>query len=397
MSTAITQAKLTTTFKTRAMLDALAAVSGAVKPNSPKVILQSVLLDCNQGGSTLAATDLENWIRAEVAGMSVEIGDVGFAIVLPPGRLREILASVPDEELTIFVAGDWKAAEIRGAKCRFSMTLQNPDEFPSVESLGLTDYHEVAAEDIKKLIRRAGLAVDPNNTQYTMGGVAWEFGPTSITCAGTDGKRMGMQTVPAAVVGEGSPGSDKDLPIVPVKSLRVLDRILDSEGTVRVCVALDDNRIPKSIMFESQGVELTSRLIAGRFPPFRMMLDFRRDAAYQIKADAGVLHKAAAQAAIMISEESRTVHVTFSSADKTVAFRAEASEAGGSEAEAPIDSIRGGDVTAMFDGRYLRDGLESMGKLPITIDLIDANQTMFLTSEDGQVHAIQPLTREEQK
>ena len=176
------------------LLAAFGMVSGVVPARSPKPILQNVKLvaDADEG-SILMATDLEVGIRHRVLGMKVEQPG---SVILPTAAVR---VDPPDQHRRRAGArGRGRPAHRpRPARPSSRCRARTPSLYPEVPDFAATGYHEVAAADLRKLIRRTIFATDVESTRYALGGVLVELTAESITMVGTDGRRLARMSAPA--------------------------------------------------------------------------------------------------------------------------------------------------------------------------------------------------------
>jgi DNA polymerase-3 subunit beta len=363
------------------LLAALTMVSGVVPARSPKPILQSVkLVADDDDGSILMATDLEVGIRYRVLGVKV---DQPGAIILPTQRMQSILRTSVDDELAIELKGD--LIDVRGLHAEFELPTEDPDLFPEVPDFGQTPYHVVAAPVLKRLIRRTIFATDVESTRYALGGVLFEFTPSTITLVGTDGRRLAHAS--AAAEAEAEPATPSGSPVIPVKALKLLERNLD-DSDPPVHIALQSGT---SALVRTDRAVIYSRLLEGRFPRYQDVFPPPAEARIPFPEIEPLL-QAVEQAAIVTSDESRGVDFTFGNGLLTL--RSRAADVGRSEVELPIN-YEGATVEITFDPRYLIDALKALDpRQPATIELIDSKYPAMLRTEDDYRYVIMPLTRD---
>jgi DNA polymerase-3 subunit beta len=363
------------------LLAAFGMVSGVVPARSPKPILQNVKLVADlDEGSILMATDLEVGIRHRVIGMKVE--EPGSA-VLPTARFGSILRTSADEELALEVDSDQLIVRYP-RRAEFTLPGEDPSLYPEVPDFAATSYHEVAAADLRKLIRRTIFATDAESTRYALGGVLVELTDESITMVGTDGRRLARMSAPAEAKNGAAtpPGS----PVIPVKALKLIERNLDDDDPpVHLAVQGD-----KAVLVRTDRAVIYSRLVEGRFPRYQDV--FPGSVEVKIPMDAGMLLRAVEQASIVTSEESRGVDFAFGNGRLTLSSRA--ADVGSSRVSMPID-YDGKPVEITFDPRFLTDALKTLGENDrVTAELIDHKNAAVFKTEDRYTYVVMPLTRD---
>lgn len=374
------------TINRKEFLSAFGKVTPVVPSRSPKAILTNVKLvasDDPSVGVTLSGTDLECGIRHRVAG--VDVLSPGAAI-LPTAKVASILSSCRDAELDISIDGD--QIVVKSPSATFRLPSENSDLFPEVPGFPDGGYHEVAAADLKKLIKRTIFSTDVESTRYALGGCLVELADDSVTMVATDGRRLAKMTAPAEAVG-GATAPEK-APVIPVKALKVILANLD-DPELTVHLALQGAAGGTAVMVRTSDGATTvySRLVEGRFPNYADVFPSNHEVRIPIEAEQ--LRNVVEQASIVTSDESRGVDFRF--AESILTLQSQAADVGSSLITMPID-FDGAAVEITFDPRYLSDALKTIDDgCVVTAELIDhANAAVFKT-DDGYSYVVMPLTR----
>lgn len=365
------------------LLAAFGMVSGVIKANTPKPILQNVKLVAAPGEeTTLLATDLEVGIRYRVLGVDV---DGAGAVILPTGRMGQILRTSRESELHLETDGDQLV--VRDLHAQFKLPSDDPDLFPEVPDFAASAYHVVKAADLRRAIRRTIFATDVESTRYALGGVLIELSAEALTMVGTDGRRLARVVTPAEAEGGAAPPSGQ--PVVPVKALKLIERNLaDEDDDASVHLAFQGGsaclvRVPgRAVIY--------SRLVEGRFPRYQDV--FPSSVEVRVPLEAGSLLAAVEQASIVTSEDSRGVDFRFG--DGLLKLTSRAADVGAADVELPI-RYDGKAVEITFDPRYLTDALKTLDEAaPITAELIDHKNAAVFKTEDQYTYVVMPLTRD---
>ncbi len=361
------------------VLAAFQTAATVAPARSPKTILQNVKLDVEKDRAFFTATDLEVGIRIEVTGIEAE--STG-SVVLPVDRFGSILRESTDEKLSI--EADSQGAVVRGERSEFKLPAQNPDEFPEVAGFEEEKYHEVPARLFKELIRRTLFATDTESSRYALGGVLLEMETDKITAVGTDGRRLAKMEGPAMSVGGHETG--EAMTIVPTRSLQLIDRAL-SDGDAEIQVAARAN----DVLVKSPRMVIYSRLVEGRFPKWREVFPTRQEA-QKIDMTVGPMYAALRQAAVVASEESRGIDLSFG--DGSLVMSGSTAEVGESRVELPI-AFTDSPVTIKLDHRFLADFLKALDtEKPFALEFENAESAVLCTTDDGYGYVIMPLSRE---
>jgi DNA polymerase-3 subunit beta len=362
------------------LLSAFQLASAAVAPRDVKPILRNLKVIVEQDRCTLMATDLELGIRLEVRGVKVE--EPGEAI-LPAARTLAILRESTDEELSL--EGNTDRCVIRGQYNEFEMPSEDPANFPDVPAFAEEKYHELTAGQLREMIRRTIFAVAAEHPRYAMTGILWELEENRVRLVATDSRRLAV--VQGAAAAKGGQDTKGQTPVVPTKAMSLLERNLhDADEIVRVSLR------PNDVLFKTERAVIYSRLVEGRYPPYREVFPKKQSA--KIALTAGPFHAAVRQAAIMTDDENKKV--VFHFGKKKLTLQASGSESGRSKVELPLD-YDGSPLEIKFDPRYLTDMLRVLEPdTALTLELLDASSPAVLRSGADYSYVFMPMSDERQ-
>ena len=358
-------------------------MANAVAPSrSPKSILQNVKLQVNGDGAVLTATDMEVGVRLQVPDVEIEAQG---AAVIPVTRLSMILRESNDEILEI--DGTAEKIIVKGNASRFELQGQNPDEFPEVVDFQETDYFEVQAGVLRELIRRTLFATDAESSRYALGGVLVEMDGKTITAVGTDGRRLAKMEGQLEQVG--TPASSESATIVPSRSMQLMERILpENEEVVHLAAR------PNDLLVRNQNNVFYTRLVEGRFPPWRDVLPSRTES-NRIDIPVGPMYSALRQAAIVTSDESRGIDFTFK--DGTLVLSNSTAEVGQSRIEMPVP-FDSDELTITLDHRFVADFLKVLQPDRVfTLDVENGEAAAYCETDDNYGYVIMPLARDKKQ
>jgi DNA polymerase-3 subunit beta len=337
-----------------------------------------VLLSLDPDGSEIIGTDLEVGIRHRLIGVHA---DAPVKLLLAPTRLRAILSTSDDDEIAFRVDGD--KVRISGRRSEFTLASEDSSLFPSVPTFDAAAYHEVAAADLRRMIRRCSPFVDVENTRYALGGCLIESEGQSMTMVGTDGRRLAKQVVSCTAVGDSTIAG---LPVIPARALKLVDKVLEDDGPP-VHVATTD----KAVLFRTESATIYSRLVEGRFPYYRQVFPSETT----IKAhfeDLADLQTAVEQAGITCSEESRGIDWRFS--DGVLRLSSQSADVGSASIEV-VTCFEGSALEITFDSRYALQALQAIGdNVPTALELIDSKNAAVFRTTDSYCHVLMPLARD---
>lgn len=362
------------------LASALQIVSGVVPTRTPKEILKNVKLDVDGGKAVLIGTDQEVGIRFEVNG--VETDSTG-EVLLPTQRVVSILRELNDDHVTLEATE--RTLVIKGGQSEFSLSTEDPSEFPPVAAFEDQEYFTVTAPALREMIKRTIFATDTESTRYALGGILLELSPERATLAATDSRRLAVVSSSAQVVGEIN--VENTTPVVPSKAMQLIERSLPDEEDAVALIAIHGN----DVLVKCGGSTIYSRLVEGRFPKYSDVIPDNFESSVELVI--GPFYSAVRQAQIVTNEESRGVDFSFSNGKLTLASRA--ADVGQSNVELPI-AYDGTEFTITFDPRFVADFLRILdGGTTVKLNLIDGESPAVFTTEDQYRYVVMPLSRDQ--
>ena len=364
-----------------ALSTACQLVSAAVAARTTKPVLSNLKATATDDALTLVAYDTEVGIRYEMRGIHVLRG--GSAI-LPLSQLTQILRESNSDEISLDAGDD--GTKVKAGGSRFEMPGFPVDEFPDIPVFDDEGrYHEVTAGVLRTMIRRTAFAADKkDSTRFALSGVLWDAEGTTARLVATDSKRLAVCEGPATLYGPTE--TTKASHLVPAKTIGLLERNLTDDGEL-VRIALR----PNEALFQTERAMIYTRLVEGRFPPFRdIIANTRRQSNLKIPLPVAPFLSCVRQAAIMTDDESKRVDMTFNAG--TVTMQARGAETGSSEVELPLPEYDGAEVKIAFDPQYLVEFLRAIDNEPaVVLEMSDGTKPALFRCGDGYVYLVMPL------
>ncbi len=353
---------------------ALALVGAAVPSRTPKEILFNVRLTAEDGDSArLFATNLDRDAEATFPASVFEPGTV----LLPADRLKTILASATASDLEL--SSDESSVLIQAGKSRFRMPAANPDLYPDPSPWNVGGPIEVDAVDLAVAIRRVEFSTDVDSTRYALGGAVFTSGP-GLTLVSTDSVRLSMATL--ATPSDLSGLTDLTH-VVPADALKAIVKALPDSGPVSLAFG------KTSFVLDAPPARVSGRLIEGRFPRYRDVVDDAAAVRFAFETSAGGLAAAISQAAVAASNESRWCDFTFGDAALRIDCRS--ADLGDAHAEVEID-YSGPSFTIGLNPFRLIQALKAIGPVPVKFEVLGERRPIVLRA-DGYDHFLQPVTK----
>jgi DNA polymerase-3 subunit beta len=345
----------------------LATVAVAVREVKP--ILRNLKAVAKDDRFMLMATDLEFGIRHEMRGLKVE--EDGEAI-LPANKLLQILRESTDEELSI--EADENRVLVRGQVNEFEMPSENPADFPDVPVFADKQHHEIPAGQLRGMIMRTIFAAAKESGKFAITGILWEVEGKNVRLVATDTKRLALSVGPATSHDAGDTKGQSHL--VPTKAMQLLERHLQNlpaDAPVKASLR------PNEVLFQTDTTTIYSRLVEGRYPPYREIFPKKTQAKVSLQVTPFLT--AVRQAAIMIDEEAKRVAFHFTKNNLTL--EAQGPTTGRSKVPLGID-YDGPNMDINFAPEYVVEMLRVLSEdAPLSLELVDgAKPALFKVGTD---------------
>ncbi len=350
-----------------ALLKELNLLQGIVEKKSTIPILSNVLIETvNDSTISLVATDLDVSLQTECAAESGRSG----SIVLQARKLFEIVRNLPDAEINFAKEeNDW--VKIVCASSEFRIVGQSKEHFPSTpkaEKAGVT----IPAAVLHGLINRTVFAITQEESRYALNGALLSFGEGRLQMVATDGHRLALA---AASLDQVVDGADPLKVIIPKKALIELARL-----TAGAEEDLELSRDENHLYFEIQNRHLTSRMLAGQFPNYDLVLPKNNDKSISLNVDR--ITQSIKRAALMADERSHGVKVDL--ATGKLSITSQSADVGEAKEVISLD-YTGDNLSIGFNAQYVLDFLGVVGTDEVLFEFKDEQSPALLRpSGDGQ-------------
>lgn len=348
-------------------------VSRAVPSRPTHPVLANVLLqaDAEKGRVSLTAFDLSLGIRTTFPALV----ETGGAITLPAKLLNDIVARLPQGEITL---------EDEASHAPFSATITSTCGRYQVHGMGVEDFPELPvveseavylqAESLLEGIKGSLLAASVEETKQILSGVHLSVSQDTLEFAATDGHRL-------AVVQTANDNLDEELPelevTIPARAMRELERML---GMLNSSESLTLNVDRGQIVFEWADQRLTSRTLEGQYPAYRQLIP--RQFERQVTLDRRQLLSALERIAVLADQKNNIVKFTIDSNNQELALSVNAQDVG-SGRELLSAQISGESLDIAFNIKYLMEGIKAVGTSDIQMQLNTALSPVILTPLGG--------------
>lgn len=350
-----------------ALLKELNLLQGIVEKKSTIPILSNVLIETTDDSAiSLVATDLDVSLQTQCSAEILRPG----SIVLQARKLFEIVRNLPDMDISFSKEdNDW--VKIVCASSEFRIVGQAKEHFPSTPKTdkgGVT----IPAAVMNSLINRTSFAITQEESRYALNGALLLLADDRLQMVATDGHRLALAS---SSMEQTEASSDHVRVIIPKKALNELAKLTaGSEEPVEM--SRDENHL----YFELQNRYLTSRMLAGQFPNYDLVLPKNNDKSITLNVDK--ITQAIRRAALMADERSHGVKIDLSSGKLSIT--SQSADVGEAKEEIPLD-YTGDNVSVGFNAGYLLDFLGVVGTDEVVFEFKDEQSPALMSPHgDGQ-------------
>ncbi|MYB89614.1 MAG: DNA polymerase III subunit beta [Proteobacteria bacterium] len=336
----------------------LRQVIGAVERQQTIPALGHVLVAAEDGTLSFTATDLEIELVACIKASFEEEGST----TIPARKLLDICQALPSDASVDISAAEGKV-KVQSGRSRFTLASVPVEDFPRIHEVELDERVTLTQGEFRGLIDRASFAMAQQDVRYYLNGLLLEIDPEQTRTVATDGHRLALSQIAHSSEVE----ADRRI-IMPRKGVQELQRLLVEDAS-QITLSLGKNHVQASI----EGLQMTSKLIEGRFPEYQRVLPEQEGALARM--DTATLKQALGRVAILCNEKYKGVRLILDS--DSLAIQAHNPEH--EQAEDEIEIQYSGEKHEIgFNVQYLLDVLNVMETEAVDFYIRDGNSSVLI-------------------
>src|SRR5437588_1968072 len=249
--------KITTS--TGELLTQLQTVARVASTRSAVQALAGVQINAEQDPPQLLATDMEVGLRVPV---KADVARPGVA-VLPARLLLDVTRALPGDDVSLELRSSEQDVEVVSGSAIFHLRTLRAEDFPPLPEPGDGETVTVPAEAFVATVSKVARSASRDETRPVLTGVLVSASSQELRLVATDSYRLSVKETRLEEPLDGNFEAN-----VPARALQELARIAQQSEAERLTVSAR----PSQIVFEVDGVVLSSRLIDGQFPNYRQLL-----------------------------------------------------------------------------------------------------------------------------
>ena len=351
---------------------ALQRVGSIIGARSMLPLLGNVLIEASDNELKLCTTDLDIRITTTV---EAEVSEPGRSTV-PARRLASLVGSFAADKID-FEVDDKDHFRIVCGTGRFTLLGLPAAEFPEPASFDSVREIKLKESEFKHMITSIGYAVSADDSRKVLTGVLMSCKDSVLTMVATDGKRMAMQEKAPEVFS----GSDGDA-IVPLKAVNETKRLLEGSEPVKILIG------EKQCLFRGANFELTSKLIEGNYPNYRLVVppSYKREIEIPLAQFLSKLETVS----LLLSESSSYIVLGFE--ENKMSIRGSSSEFG--EGCDTIDiNYTDEPFEVSFNPAYLVEPMRVAGCETVKLKVNDPVTPVGMDADEGFLYVIMPIRK----
>lgn len=274
----------------------LAPMQGIVERKTTIPALAHILLTARDDRLSLAATDLDVSLTSWCEGEILREG----AVAVQAKKLNEIIRAVAGEEVHL-LEEEPQVLTIRAGNSQFKIRGMDPEDFPTIATVGDAPTAEISFPDLKRMIQKVLFAVSAEESRFQLNGALMRLKDGGIEMVATDGHRLALVET-GAFTGTLPEGMKEGGVLVNRKALQELLRF---EGEGALTFAQGEHHLS----FRLGQRELVCRILEGTFPDYERVIAKDNDS--PVIFDRRLLADAVRRVALLTGDRSRAIRLAF--------------------------------------------------------------------------------------
>lgn len=342
-----------------------------LKPSLP--ILGNILIQTEKGMLKISSTNLELGIICKIGAKITEEG----SITVPAKLFTEYINTIPDDKIEItvndldveIISGNYNA-KIKGLPA---------SDFPLIPLIDKESIIKINPKTLAEALPYVTFSVSIDESRPVLNGVLFDIYPDKIKLVSTDSYRLSEKII------ELKTNTKENLSVViPQKTVQELLRML-TETEEEVEISLTEEQI----LFRTSNIELTSRLIEGKYPDYEQIIPESWQTKIVLNKDEFI--SAIKTVSLFARETAGNIKLETSKEGKII-VKSMATQIG--EAQSMIDiEIEGEEIEIAFNAKYLLDVLNVLKSKKVILLLNGSLNPAVVKGEEEKDynHIIMPL------
>lgn len=354
---------------------ALNIVSKAITPNTTLPVLNNVLLKAEGQKLHFASTNLEVAIQYFIpADVKME-----GSITVPAKLISSYISLLKDDKIELSLQeGD--TLHIQSASSQTKVKGIDANEFPVIPKVEKENTIIVDTKDLDVAISQTAFAASTNTSRPVLAGVLFDVEKSDLRLVATDSYRLAEKTIKL----KGESANNLQC-IVPARTVMELGKLLSRAEAKETEINITKNQV----LFVIGDIQLMSRLIEGKFPPYEKIIP--KETKTKLEVVSEDLANVVRRVSLFARENNNSIKLSATN-DGKLNISTEETKVGEEKAELPV-IINGENNKIALNAQYLLDVLNYIQSDKVMLELEDKLSPAIVRpmKEQGYVYIIMPL------
>jgi DNA polymerase-3 subunit beta len=335
------------------LLSELNLVQGVIEKKNTIPILSNILMEATGEHLDITATDIDVTIRC---GCPVAVTEEGTTTIAAR-RLFEIVRLLPDSAEIEFTLLENNWVELRSGNSHYKIVALPKDDFPAIPDAAPATAI-LPGSLFRDMIQRTMFAITQEESRYSLNGSLLVLQPDVVRMVATDGHRLALVSKEMEVSGLEA----EVRALIPRKTLVEITKLI-GDSDVMVEFGRDENHL----FFSTGSKRLVSRVMAGQFPNYELVIPKENDKLVIIGAKA--FGDGIRRAAIMADDKLKAIKLSFQTGE--LELSSNNADAGESREVVPIE-YEGEKLEIGFNSTYLLDFVGACATESVSVAIKDS-------------------------
>jgi DNA polymerase III subunit beta len=332
------------------------------------------MISAEDDSAQLLATDMEVGLRVP---LQANISRLGRS-VLPARLLLDIVRALPADDISLELRTAEQDMELISGSAVFHLRTLRIEDFPTLPDPSVETRMALPADAFVQTIERVARSASKDETRPVLTGILISASGQELRMVATDSYRLSVkQTALETRLDESFEAN------VPARALQELTRIAQQTQSSEVAISLQQNQV----VFELDGVILSSRLIEGQFPNYRQLIPESVD--HELRLSTAELTEVVRRISLL-AQKNTPLRLAFG--EGALVVSAQTPDVGEASETIPVP-FHGEPFEIGFNPDFLRDGLESVDTSELVMKLISPLRPGLIESPDAGdfVYLVMPI------
>jgi DNA polymerase III subunit beta len=332
------------------------------------------MISVEEDTAQLLATDMEVGLQVP---LQAKISRPGHS-VLPARLLLDIVRALPTDGISLELRTAERDVEVISGSAVFHLRTLRTEDFPTLPTPAPDTRMTLPADAFVQTIERVARSASRDETRPVLTGILISASGQELRMVATDSYRLSVkQTTLETALQESFEAN------VPARALQELTRIAQQAQSTEVAISVQQNQV----IFELDGVILSSRLIEGQFPNYRQLIP--ESVEHELRLSTTELTEVVRRISLL-AQKNTPLRLAFG--EGALVVSAQTPDVGEAQETIPVP-FQGEPFEIGFNPDFLRDGLESVDTPELVMKLISPLRPGLIESPDAGdfVYLVMPI------